>query len=317
MLMLTLTPTTSPIITNISTISEVFFNPLSWFCIIGSVLIFIITLGIIIYAFKKQKKMTPILIYAMVTDIIIISSLYGIMGVGHTKSLWSIFDISSFLFLSIFFKVLLAFLIYVLIRLMTHPENLTEFVAKIFGIELSFKQQVNNALENFENAKKQITYISAINEATVELISSKFEDQILDSEKIGEEIRRVVKDILLSVYNSSSNVVVYVISLSDQAISNLEEHLAALVRINCQKDIDICTVYDDRIGIGVYRGNLEDDETVIILDATKADYIFTDGEITAASNLYLSVSTIITWAQDYRDMRTLIVRDLMPQIEGS
>jgi hypothetical protein len=280
-------------------------------CLAGSILTVFISIGITIYYIRKQKKIISILIYAIVTNVILLSSFYGIMGIGENKSqaFWGIIDITSFLFLSIFLKVLLAFLIFVLIQLMLHPDDLSEFVAKIFGLELSVKKakEVKNALKDFEQAQKQIEYMTALNKATVEFIAPSFEDQILKSPKsIGEEIRSIIKDILLSIYNSKSKVTIHVIPLTDQAIDALDDHIAAHVRLDCRKNINVGNVYDDILGIAVFRGNLEDDETVIILDARNADCLLTEGELSAASNLYLSISTIMTWAQAHQDCLTLL-----------
>jgi hypothetical protein len=240
-----------------------------------------------------------------------ICNCYGIMETGKNTSqiFWGIIDITSFLFLSIFLKVLLAFLIFILIQLMLHPDDLTEFVAKIFGLELSVKKakEVKNALKDFEQAQKQIEYMTALNKATVEFIAPSFEDQILKSPKsIGEEIRSIVKDILLSIYNSQSKVTIQVISITDQAIDALDEHIAAHIRLDCRKNINVGNVYDDMLGIAVFRGNLADDETIIVLDAGNAGCLLTEGELSAASNLYLSISTIMTWAGAHHDCLTLL-----------
>lgn len=74
------------------------------------------------------------------------------------------------------------------------------------------------------------------------------------------------------------------------------------------ENINVGNVYDDTLGIAVFRGNLEDDETVIILDARNADCLLTEGELSAASNLYLSISTIMTWARAHQDCLTLLER---------
>jgi hypothetical protein len=256
------------------------------------------TLGIVIYAICKNKKTSSVLITALITDVILISSFYGIMNVGKAKNLWSLIDTPSYLFLSIFLKVLLAFIIYILVQLMIHPENLSEFATKLFGVEFSFKKEVKNALKDFEQAKKQIKYLSDLNNITAEYIAQPFETKILNGTKpIGEEIRLVIKDFLLSVYDSNSKVNVTVVSITDETINNLDEHIAALVRINIEKNVNnFSDVYDDVIGIAVFRETLKNDETLIIMDARNADCIFTVGEIDAISNMYLSIATIISWA---------------------
>lgn len=285
------------------------FEPREIICWVGSILTICISIGVIIYQIQKQKKLIPVLISTTVTNIILLSSFYGIIEVGKNKAqtFWGAMDTTSFLFLSIFVKVLLAFLIFILIHLMLHPSELSGFVAKIMGLELSFKKEVKNALKDFEQAQKQIEYITALNKATVEFIAPSFEEQILKSTKsIGEEIRSIVKDILLSIYNSKSKVTIDVIPITEEAITALDIHIAAQVRLDCRKNINVGNVYDDTLGIAVFRGSLEDGETVIILDARNADCLLTEGELSAAFNLYLSISTIMTWAQAHQDCLTLL-----------
>ena len=134
---------------------------------------------------------------------------------------------------------------------MIHPENLTEFAAKLFGVEFSFKKEVKNAIKDFEQAKKQIKYLSDLNNITAEYIVQPFEEKILQgTQSIGEEIRCTVRDFLLSVYDSNSKVKVTVIQITDEAINNLDEHIAALIRINMKKDENnLSIVYDGVLGI--------------------------------------------------------------------
>ena len=278
-------------------------HTLFWLCTVATL---IITIGCIGYAYEKQKKMVPVFISALVSNYILISSFYAIMEVGKPKTLWEVLDGSAFFGLSVLLKTIFAFIILALVRLMLHPENLNEFVAKVFNIEISFKQHVDNALGNFEDAKKQMANISAINEAQVELISSTFENPILDSTNVAAEIRLTVKNVLFSIYDSASKVIVHVIPFQEQPIDGLGDEIAALVRLNYKKEGDICKIYHNKIGIGIYHSEANDEGAIIVLDARNADYPLTLGELNAASNLYISISSIITFAGDSRDLRTAI-----------
>ncbi len=203
----------------------------------------------------------------------------------------------------------MAFLIFILVHFMLHPDHLTGFVAKIIGLELSFKKEVKNALKDFEQAQKQIEYMTALNKATVEFIAPPFEDKILQSPKsIGEEIRSIVEDILLSIYDSKSKVIIHVIPITEEVIAALDIHIAAKTRLDCRKNMNVGNVYDDTLGIVVFRGNHKDDETVLILDARNANCLLTEGELSATSNLYLSIATIMTWAQAHQDCLRLLER---------
>ena len=77
------------------------FEPREIICWAGSILTIFISIGVIIYHIQKQKKLIPVLIYTTVTNIILLSSFYGIMEVGKNKSrtFWALIDITSFLFL--------------------------------------------------------------------------------------------------------------------------------------------------------------------------------------------------------------------------
>jgi hypothetical protein len=55
-------------------------------CWAGSILTILISIGVVIYHIQKRKKLIPVLIYATVTNIILLSSFYGIMEVGENKS---------------------------------------------------------------------------------------------------------------------------------------------------------------------------------------------------------------------------------------
>ncbi len=73
-------------------------------CWLGFVLAIVISLGVIIVHIQKRKRLVPVLISVTVTNIILLSSFYGIIELGKNKpqSFWSVIDGTSFLFLSIF-----------------------------------------------------------------------------------------------------------------------------------------------------------------------------------------------------------------------
>lgn len=247
---------------------------------------------------RKQVNLWFSYLMAIMTDFILISTYYDfyVMKVGGPKGAWAWISGSLIFLLVIFLKVLLCFIIYSLIVFMAKPENMSEFVAKFCGIEIQYKRNVNSALENMKESKRQIEFITAINDAMLQFLSSSFEQQIVFADDIYEKIRDEVRTILEAVYVKTA-IEIFVIPISDEGYQVLERKLKSLVKLKYNRGYDIATIDRDRIGIGIYRAGGGINDSAIVIDTTKEGYTLTAAEMASISNLYVAISTIINWAQ--------------------
>ena len=118
-----------------------------------TIIITVVTLKYLFITQRKKIKFWITLITAIVINYILISSYYDCLNTNSPKDLWDIVSMSLLFLLGILVKALICFILYSLIILITQPDTLSEFMAKIFGLEIHFKRtqlKVDFALEKME-----------------------------------------------------------------------------------------------------------------------------------------------------------------------
>ena len=268
---------------------------------IGIVLLFIV----LSFFFIKNKNLWgTISIGILIIAVSLICSYSALFkNVSKPKDLFS-FISPSIIFIFIFFiALLILFWILMLIVGIFNRERITEFGAKIFGVELSHKFATEDlvlAKEGYDKLELQIAIINALNTQVLEFISTPFENFILESKDkpSSDIIRKIVAGVLNEVYSSyNPGICIYVIPLKD--IESLDDFLATIIYKYLPKVVSnfSTTTYNDKIGIGVHLGEEEELNTVIIIDTINTDYQLSLSEICIASSLFVSLSTIIDWAE--------------------
>jgi hypothetical protein len=138
-------------------------------------------------------------------------------------------------------------------------------------------------------------FVADLNRYTLELISSDFEEHILNADNVNERIRENIEGILEKVY-LNTKVKYYVIPINQSGYDSISPKLARLVRYEYNNKYDRVTILKKRIGIGTYRAGGDDNDTAILIDTTEENYTLTPAEMSAISNLFVSIATIISWA---------------------
>ena len=200
--------------------------------------------------------------------------------------------------LIILIQILIASWIIALLSGLFNPDRIAEFGAKFFGFELSHKYapgQINYIATGLETLEMQIELIANLNKATLDYIAGPFENAILNAENQANKIRQVVKDVLVKNYEPLPLVKVYVLPLTEAAFQSLPERVASTVRLLNDEGIDISQVEFDTVGVSIHHGS-EELGTTIIIDGTDQGYEVTLAELFSASNFFVSLSTIIDWA---------------------
>lgn len=202
--------------------------------------------------------------------------------------------------LSVLLKVLLSFWIMALVSGLMKPHRISQFGAKIFGVELShkFHDDLQIAREGQEKLQRQIPILNDLNREILEYLSRPFEELILGSTDKPKIIRQMVQGILTkSYYSNCPQIKIQVIPLTEMAIDSLEDKISQIVMLLYREGVDITTVIHDKIGISIHHGE-EDLGSAIIIDATNAHYDLVLAEICAAGTLFVATSTIVFWAQE-------------------
>ncbi|HEX3044241.1 MAG TPA: hypothetical protein VHY08_05765 [Bacillota bacterium] len=208
--------------------------------------------------------------------------------------------------ISVLLKILISFWIMVLISELFEPHRLSEFGAKIFGIELShkFSSDLQIVREGQEKLQRQIPILNDLNREILEYLSRPYEEPILASTDKPKTIRQMVEGILAkSYYSNCPQIKIQVIPSTEIAIESLEGKVSQIVMLLYREGVDVTTVVQDKIGISIHHG--EDDlGSAIIIDAADADYDLTLAEICAAGALFVAISTTIYWAMESQANRT-------------
>lgn len=204
-----------------------------------------------------------------------------------------VYQFFALFFIGVIFKV------FTMLPLGIQSDSITEFVAKFFGFEIQFKknsEKIDSALNDMLESKKQMNFVADLNKYTLELISSDFEENILNADNMNERIRENIEGILEKVY-LNTKVKYYVIPINNSGYESLSPKLARLVRYEYNNKYDRVTILKNRIGIGTYRAGGDNNDSAILIDTTEENYTLTPAEMSAISNLYVSIATVISWAQ--------------------
>ena len=214
---------------------------------------------------------------------------------------WALVSSSLLFTVDVCLKLLIIFWIVALSIGILKPERISEFGAKVFGVEINnkyTKEDVGIAQAGYEQLSDQMAMVADINGMVLEYISGQFEANIISAPDQAEAIRRAVRDILTVAYGRYEDIVIHVIPLVEEKIDALEPRLGAMVRLAGEEG-DISTVDEKNraVGIAIHHGE-GGLNTAIVIDATKKErYEVSLAEICAASTLFVSISTAVDWAQ--------------------
>jgi hypothetical protein len=203
--------------------------------------------------------------------------------------------------ISVLLKILFSFWIMVLISGLFKPHQISEFGAKILGIELihKFSGDLQIAREGQEKLQRQIPILNDLNREILEYLSRPYEEMILASADKPKIIRQIVHGILTKIYIRNCPLInVHVIPLNESAIESLEEKISHIVMLLYLEKVDITTVEQDKIGISIHHSEDGFLASALIIDATHADYDLALAEICAAGALFVAISTTIYWAME-------------------
>jgi hypothetical protein len=123
-------------------------------------------------------------------------------------------------------------------------------------------------------------------------ISSPFEKIILEAENHYNEIRQIVYDKLSNIYRELPDIKIYVIPLIKEKIDLLPDRIATIVREKNREEVNSAQVEYEKIGVSIHLGT-EGAATVIVIDATDQNYDLSLAEISAAGNLFVSITLVI------------------------
>lgn len=248
---------------------------------------------------KAWKKFYFILLGIAILSFALISSYYIFFSpIKSPQNAWQLVNPSIMFLLIILIQILIASWIIALLAGLFNPDRIAEFGAKFFGFEISHKYapgQIDYIANGLENLEMQIKIIANLNKATLDYIAGPFENTILNSISQANKIRQVVRDILIKNYEPLPLVKIYVIPLTEIEFQNLPERIASTVRLLNDEGIDVSQIEFDTVGISIHHGS-EDLGTAIIIDGTEQEYEVTLAELFSAGNFFVSISTIIDWA---------------------
>ncbi len=262
----------------------------------------IIAALVTVYFYLRQNKDKPkalIITSATLIAVALIGS-YDVLLYGGGKGALNseiLFQTPVVFLLLVFLQLLIGFWIVVIVVGLFKPDRISEMGAKFFGVEIShkFTEGVQTAKTSLEKLEDQLDIISNLNEATLEFVASPFEESILAAESQADKIREVVRDLLQKVYYHYPEIKILVLPLTEAGMSALGERLAGPIRLLWNEGVDLTQVECGTVGIGIHHGT-EDLSTMIIIDGTAGNYEVSNAEICAASNFFISLSTIIEWA---------------------
>lgn len=234
-----------------------------------------------------------ILAYSVITSIHILTK-----PVTDIRNAWMLVNSSMAFLIVVFIKVLLCTWIISLIAGLMKPDRLSEFAAKFFGFEITQKyapEQIKAIDKTLNDMQARINMLSILTKETMDYIAGSFEGAIICDERPVDKIREIVRYTLQSAYYGYDMIQIYVIPLSFEGVQSLPEHLHPLVMKRIDENVDLSIVEKKTVGIGIHYGN-EELSTIIVMDGTKYHYEITLPEIYTASNFFIAVSTIATWA---------------------
>lgn len=256
------------------------------------------------YTAKAWDKMMMVLLGTLILTFSFITSFHILTTpIQDIRSAWMLVNSSVAFLIVVFIKVLLCSWIIALIAGLMKPDRLSEFAAKFFGFEITQKyapEQIKAIDQTLDDMQARINMLSILTKETMDYIASSFEGVIVADERPVEKIREVVQYTLQSAYYNYDKVTIYVVPLTEEGIRSLPEHLYPLVKKRADERVDLSIVEKKTVGIGVHYGN-EELSTVIVMDGTLRHYEITLPEIYTASNFFIAVSTIATWASMVSD----------------
>jgi len=197
----------------------------------------------------------------------------------------------------IFLKLLVFFLIVTIINGLFKPERISEFGAKFLGIEFNQKytqEEVGNAKLGLDKLQQQLNVSAELNAAVLEYLAGPFEEKLSNMADPAAAIRQAVKDVLIRTYAAFSEINIFVVPLTSEGITLLDEKQAATLRLLASEGLDLVTIEHETVGIGIHHGS-DGLGTAIVIDATKQDYEVSVSEICAASTLFVAISTAVDW----------------------
>ena len=204
----------------------------------------------------------------------------------------AIFLLSSFVTAFLGFLMVMVFTV---ILSLLRPGHISEFGAKILGIELSYKRDALNGEKTLSETGAQLDSVTDLIEKTLEYLAGPFEPPILKEADQADAIRSVVRDVLVNAYYKRPKVQIHVVPLTDDGLVSLGERLAAVVRREIN-GIEVTTTVHRTVGLGIHYGT-EGLNTAIVIDTAQEGRAISTAEICAASVLFVAVSTAISWAQ--------------------
>lgn len=270
--------------------------------IMGTIVIGVVFMVVMIKLKEISQKTARI--FSIICGIAVIatalSTSYTLLTKGsNIPAPWNFFDDTIVFAFVVLLKIAISFWFIAVAIGLFHPERISEFSAKIFGVELSHKlsQRQEYYREGIEKLDRQLQIINNFNQRIVQCVGEPFEELILFAGDTGGQIRTLVRDALNNVYFDFENIDTYVIPFDDNDINQLDPKLVSLIhKVDAEnRDEEVNTIEQKTVGIAMHHGT-GGIATVIIIDATKEKYEISPAEIAAASMLFLAVSSTVEWA---------------------
>lgn len=246
---------------------------------------------------KSRKNAVNKFRVTLIGTIIIVYALVNSYKVYFTRienfsNTWPLVTPSILFALVFFINILLLSWAFSLLSSILNPERVAEFGAKFFGFEVNQKYLPVRIQEDLEKVDIQLKVIADINATILEYISSPFEKNILEAENYYDEIRQIVYDKLSNIYKELPGIIIYVLPLNMEEINSLPDRIATIVREKIREGVNSTQVEYEKIGISIHLGT-EGAATTIVIDAMDENYDLSLAEISAAGNLFVSITLVV------------------------
>lgn len=200
-----------------------------------------------------------------------------------------------FLILVLFKTFLIYWLVFAITGIFT-MDQLQKFSLEVLGIKIAAERsKEEKAMGLSERVSDNIEAMKRFNDKAAQYISSAFESDILDvdSRKTAVNIRTKIEELLKEAYEEFDRLAIKVLPATSGAIALLKDSVKMIAMPVFNR-----TVYlrNDQIGIIAYN-QVDDFETVVILDATESKYNLNDSEIYGIALFVGSFINILAWAR--------------------